>query len=145
MELSELDKRELLRLLETGDAISQRLRAVLLAPEPPAPGGNEAIGLFRTDVASGRMLRCNLRAAQILGYADAADCIQRHDAPASYAEPRERERLLGLLRETGELRGCPVAILRPDGTTVRVRLWSRLAPGADVVDGALDIWPEDPA
>jgi PAS domain-containing protein len=143
MGLSEQDTREIIRLLESGAPLTGRLRAALLAEGPAEDYGNEALGLFRTHIASGKMQSCNRRAAQILGYADAGECKRRHDAAQSYADPHERERLLGLLRDTGELRGCPVELLRPDGTTVRVRLWSRLDPGAGCVDGALDLWAAD--
>jgi PAS domain-containing protein len=143
MELPEQDKREIIGLIENGGPIPDRLRAALCTHGAAADYGNEAIGLFSTDLASGKMLRCNLRAAQILGYADAEECRRKHDAPASYAKPQERERMLARLRDTGELRCYPVEILRPDGTTAHVRLWSRLDSGAGIADGAVDILPAD--
>lgn len=139
MSLQEEDKRELLRLIECGEPLPERWRAVLCGAVPPPGYGNEAIGLFQTQVSSGRMLNCNLRAARILGYAAVEECRRLHDAPRSYADPRERERLLELLRNTGEVQCYPVTLLRPDGTSVRVRLWSRLDPEAGVVDGAVDL------
>src|SRR5208283_4875000 len=39
-----------------------------------------------------------------------------------YSDPKERGRLIEVLRRSGRIQGCEVSLLRRDGTTVPVRI-----------------------
>jgi len=83
---------------------------------------NAKIGLLRTRFEDGKVLACNDRAAQLLGFEDCQAmgddlCLADH-----YVDPDDRHHLLGMLKEDGVVRGYEARFRRIDGSEVWLRI-----------------------
>ena len=83
---------------------------------------NAKIGLLRTQFEDGKVLACNDRAAQLLGFQDRDAmgddlCLADH-----YVDPEDRKALLGRLKEHGVVRGYEAPFRRMDGSEVWLRI-----------------------
>ena len=88
--------------------------------------------LFEKNVAGvatldidGFVMECNDAWAHLFGYDSAADC-RGHQVTESYAEPSDRERLLGELIQNGSFSNRELQMRRQDGTLIWVLLSSTL-------------------
>ncbi len=74
---------------------------------------------YRSD-KNGRLIMTNPSAIKLLGYDSMQDVLGRNIAESFYANPAERDKLLRLLKEKGEVNNFEVVIKRKDGTPVTV-------------------------
>ncbi len=82
--------------------------------------------LIRTTVDDGQVLECNQRALEMFGYSSHEDILEHFRAVDHYADPAERENVVGELREHGEISDLEVRLQRRDGTLFHARLYLRL-------------------
>jgi len=78
---------------------------------------NVNIGIFRSDVATGRLLQVNPALCTMLGYASEEELMSTH-VSSLYEDPGERERLLDLVRKESRVRDRKVKVRRKDGTLI---------------------------
>jgi PAS domain S-box-containing protein len=101
---------------------------------------NAQVGLFRTRASDGKVLEANERTARMFGYDDLRQCIEECVVSQLYIDPGERERMLAIAREKGEVQNYETALRRRDGSVFWVRFSCRYHPGGDYLEGvAVDI------
>jgi PAS domain S-box-containing protein len=81
---------------------------------------NAQIGLFRSRISDGKILECNDRFAQIVGYQNREECISDFVASQHYADPGTRERMVALIKENGEIQNFEARATRSDGSMIWV-------------------------
>ncbi|MGE0708144.1 MAG: PAS domain S-box protein [Planctomycetota bacterium] len=97
---------------------------------------NALVGVMRTTL-TGRILFANRAALRLLGV-DRVDQLDPGGLPAHYADPRERQRLLELLRRDGKVEQFEVSMRRASGELVRIEANASLDGG--VISGVfLDV------
>jgi PAS domain S-box-containing protein len=79
---------------------------------------NSQIGICRTRPSDGLILEANHRLAEIMGYSSAAELIGKRRVTEFYINPEERQRVIGAVREQGEVRDREVQLFRRDGTII---------------------------
>jgi len=87
---------------------------------------NSQVGIFRTRPEDGLVLDANDRGANILGFASAADIINKYFIPDLYVNPSERALVVKQVQEYGEVCNYEVEMRRLDGSVVWLLLSLRL-------------------
>jgi PAS domain S-box-containing protein len=101
---------------------------------------NAQVGLFRTRASDGKVLEANERTARMFGYDDPRQFIEECVVSRLYVDPEERERMLAIAREKGEVQKYETALRRRDGSVFWVRFSCRYHPVGDYLEGvAVDI------
>jgi PAS domain S-box-containing protein len=77
---------------------------------------NAQIGMFQSRINDGKMMVSNLRMAQIFGYDSPEECISNYVAEKHYVYSYQREEVVRLLKETGEIVNYQAQIRLSDGT-----------------------------
>ncbi|MBE9529549.1 MAG: PAS domain S-box protein [Proteobacteria bacterium] len=95
---------------------------------------NSLVGLSRTRLSDGKFMEFNDRLVTMFGYADREDFALRYNAVKCYAQPGERERLLGLLKEDGKVENFITLARRKDGSTFWIQLSARIDKEKGYVD-----------
>jgi PAS domain S-box-containing protein len=93
------------------------------------------VGLFRTRFSDGKIIDCNNRFAEVLGYVSKEECIEHWVASEHYVEPGTRERMLAELKAKGEFRNFEVQISGKGDTLQWVRYSGKLYPEKGVIEG----------
>lgn len=82
---------------------------------------NALVGLFRSELGSGRILECNERAARMIGYTNREEILTNQlTTNAFYTNPEDRESVIELL-ETKERTVMDIPVTRKDGS----QFWGR--------------------
>ncbi len=95
---------------------------------------NDLVGLYRTSIATGELVECNDRLAQMFGYDAREEMIARYVAPEHYVRAQDRERLIELLKEKGRIDDFEAPLYRKDGS---IR-WFRYTGSINVAGGYLE-------
>lgn len=104
---------------------------------------NAQIGLFRTRFKDGKLLECNGRFAQILGYGSVEECREKFIASEHYADPFARERMLAELETTGQTKNFESRMIAADGRIIWTRCSAHLHRDKNYLEGvAADITQE---
>ncbi|MDY6833908.1 MAG: PAS domain S-box protein [Chloroflexota bacterium] len=99
---------------------------------------NAQIGLFRIAASDGRLLECNCRMAEILGYHNPDECIAQYNISKHYVDHETREHVLDVLRNMGEVQGYEACILKRDDSPIWVRFSAQLQGTDNDILGVLD-------
>ncbi|MEW6658967.1 MAG: PAS domain S-box protein [Thermodesulfobacteriota bacterium] len=100
---------------------------------------NVQVGVFRTRIGDGKILKANHRLAEIFGYEKYGEFLQEFVASEHYADPGARERLITSFRE-GKLESYEIRASRKDGAIVWLLISGRINPEEGYVEGvATDI------
>ena len=89
---------------------------------------NAPLGIAQSLVAENRILRMNPAMRDMLGGYGQEEALQLK-VTDTYADPRERDRLLEVLRRNSRIEGWETTLRRRDGTTVPVRISGWLSGG----------------
>ncbi len=101
---------------------------------------NAQVGLFRTQIADGKILEGNDRLAQMFGYKTRVEFVGECILSKHYVQPETRARLLDLLNKTGEVRNFEASFYRIDGSIFWVRYSCRIYSEKGYIEGvAVDI------
>jgi len=82
---------------------------------------NAQVGLAWTDLATGRVIEANGQWVEMFGYADKPALIEGFRAADHYANPRDRDRAISLLKSDGFIRNFETRLKRVDGSVDWVR------------------------
>ena len=97
---------------------------------------NSQIGLFRTDMNTGLLLDANDAVAQFIGYKDRNDLLSKpFNIAERYVDPKDREKILSLLKANGEFRNYEARYRRNDGTIIWMRFSARIVPEKGWMEG----------
>jgi PAS domain S-box-containing protein len=86
-------------------------------------------GIGRSMVADDRLITMNPAMRELLGGYSVEEARQLSIADQIYAVPKERDRLLEVLRRNGSIEGWETSLRRHDGSTVPVRISGWLSGG----------------
>ncbi len=104
---------------------------------------NAQVGIFRTRISDSKILECNDRFAEMLGFKDRAECLASCLLSEHYVDAESRGRLLGELREKGKFNDMEIRFYKTDGSVVWFRGSARIPPEGGYIDGvAYDITHE---
>ncbi|MGQ9688830.1 MAG: PAS domain S-box protein [Desulfobaccales bacterium] len=100
---------------------------------------NAQVGIFRWRLSDGRMLECNARFVQMLGYSGKDDLLREFAARDQFAEPDTLERMLESVKN-GYLQNFETRCFRQDGSVVWLLCSARFYEDRDYLEGvATDI------
>lgn len=101
---------------------------------------NSQVGIFRNEIISGKMLECNDRMAQILGYTDREELLNEgYLSIEHYVNPEDRTHMVDNLFK-GEVENIEVQILRRDKKPVILDFSTKIFPDVGYLEGvAIDI------
>lgn len=101
---------------------------------------NSQVGIFRTNIADGKMLECNDKMAQILGYTDREELLDNGFVSLEhYVNPDDRHQMIENLMK-GEIDKIEIQFFRPDKTTCTLEFSARIFPDVGYLQGvAVDI------
>jgi len=88
---------------------------------------NSQVGLFRTDTHSGLVLDANDALAHFAGYEDREHFLaEPYSIVERYADPADRQKMVGLLEANGEIRDFEARFVRQDGSIMWMRFSATL-------------------
>ncbi len=90
---------------------------------------NAPFGIGRSMVDDDRLISMNPAMRELLGGYSVEEAMQLSTAKQIYAIPKERDRLLEVLRRNGKIEGWETSLRRRDGSTVPVRISGWLSGG----------------
>ncbi|MFC1669069.1 PAS domain S-box protein [Spirochaetota bacterium] len=94
---------------------------------------NTQVGLGSTRISDGKMIQCNLRLAQILGYKSPEECMGDYVASENYLAPNSRKQLLSELNDKGYVKDFYTQGTRKDGSPVWVSFSAYIDHEADCI------------
>lgn len=97
---------------------------------------NSQIGLFRTDLRSGRLLDANDTVARFIGYENReALLISPFNIAERYVDPEDRRKMVSILETRGEFQNFETRFRRNDGSILWMRYSARLVPDKGWIEG----------
>ena len=90
---------------------------------------NSQVGTYKTRASDGKMIDCNDRSANILGYDNRADMLENYDPVNAYVNSSDRDKLVKQLNENGRVDNCELALYKKDGNIVWLEASSTLYHG----------------
>lgn len=101
---------------------------------------NSQVGIFRTEINTGKMLECNDRMAIILGYANREELLKEgYISLEHYVNPEGRSKMIEDLYK-GKIENLEVQIYRRDRKPITLNFSSHIFPDAGYIEGiAIDI------
>ncbi len=99
---------------------------------------NAQVGLFRTRISDGLILESNEQLARMFGYDSAQDFINVYMTEGNYVDPDARQKMITLLRETGEVIGFEAEFRRRDGKSFWARYSARIYPEQGWIEGVAE-------
>ena len=101
---------------------------------------NVQVGFYRSRLKDGKMVMANDRMAEMIGYKNAGECIDKYVAIDHYVDTEMRIKLLEMLREHGEVSNFEVPIRKDDGSVMWLQFSGSLSPEDECFEGvAIDI------
>jgi PAS domain S-box-containing protein len=95
---------------------------------------NSQVGIFRVRVEDGLILDVNQRCVNLLGFDSAADLIQHKRSLDFYVDPRNRQQVLSILSEQGEILNFESQLQRQDGS----RFWGLFSARLNAAEHCLE-------
>ena len=99
---------------------------------------NAQVGLFRSSLKDGTILEANHQIASMFGYASREEFMAEFVAKKHYAIPAQRQEMLRLLAENGEIRHYEAKLYRKDGSTVWMLYSARSYPNEGWLEGVME-------
>ena len=98
---------------------------------------NAQIGLFRSLGKEGVFVVCNDALGKMLGYQSGDECAGDYRLGEGYIDPDERKRMLGMIRNRGQVHNFEARFHRKDGAPVWLRYSARYRPETDAIEGVV--------
>ncbi len=130
---------EIVSIIEIGADVTERNAAIQALEESRKSYRdlyeNALVGLLRSSIEEGRVLECNQRLVEMLGYSDRETFMREFRFPEHYAEPHGRERFLDYILAEGIVRDYDVELVRRDGSHMWARHGARAFPARGYIEG----------
>lgn len=97
---------------------------------------NSQAGLFRTSIASGRVLECNDRIVKILGYSSKEELIENYRPEVHYVDKELRDKFIAEIAKKTTVNGFEVAVFRKDGSICWLRVSAKIFPKEGYIESA---------
>ena len=98
---------------------------------------NALIPLYRTRQSDGKLLECNEKMAELLGYQSKEECLREHYSAKHYADPGQRTKLIELLKEHGKVDGFEIQTREVDGSLLWVKVSAKLNTEGTYIEGMM--------
>ncbi len=99
---------------------------------------NEAqVALFRTRISDGALLDINERYAQLVGYSNVEECKADFHPGKAWANPRERDDMVKILRKEGAVRNYETEVIGGDGRRIQIMFSAYLYPEKNCIEGSI--------
>jgi diguanylate cyclase (GGDEF)-like protein/PAS domain S-box-containing protein len=98
---------------------------------------NAQVGLWRARVSDGKVMECNDRLALMYGYRDRQEAITKFISAEHYLDEGTRERMVTIVKETGEVKNFEARMSRQDGTEIWVRYSATYYPDKGYLEGVV--------
>ncbi len=98
---------------------------------------NAQVGLFRSRKNDGKIITANTRFVQIFNYDNQKEVIYSFSLPNGFVNKEEYNNMLNELVGAGETKNFEAQLYKKDGATVWTRLWARLYPDKDYIEGVI--------
>jgi PAS domain S-box-containing protein len=95
------------------------------------------IGLFRTDIAGGKILAANQAFAKMFGFESVDTLLNEATVSKHYGSPELREEILETLKKTGRVDNHPIELLKKDGSHFFGALSAKIYPERGYSEGAI--------
>jgi len=92
---------------------------------------NAPFGIAQSWILEDRLRSANPALLQMLGGYSLEEALQLSVSQQIYADPRERDRLIEILRRSGQVQAWETSLRRRNGTPIPVRITGSLATGDD--------------
>lgn len=100
---------------------------------------NAQVGVFRTRIGDGKLLKANHRLAEILGYESREELLREFVASEQYVEREVRDKVISSMLE-GQLESHEISVYRKDGSIAWLLISGRINPEKGYLEGvATDI------
>lgn len=98
---------------------------------------NAQVGIYRSRIGNGKLVMANRRLADIFGY-DSFDVFrEQFITTESYVNPRDRERMLSLLKRDGKVKNFEARVRKLDGEVIWVMISARANYAEDYIEGVV--------
>jgi PAS domain S-box-containing protein len=98
---------------------------------------NALIPLYRTRLSDGKLIECNKKMVELLGYESKEECLREHYSAKNYADPEQRDKLISLLNENGKVDEFVLQTHKVDGSLLWVKVSAKLNSEGTHIDGAM--------
>lgn len=98
---------------------------------------NALIPLYRTRLSDGKLVECNEKMVELLGYQSKEECLREHYSVKYYTDPEQRDKLISLLNENGKIDGFVLQTHKVDGSLFWVKVSAKLNSEGTHIDGAM--------
>ena len=98
---------------------------------------NALIPLYRTRLSDGKLVECNKKMVELLGYESKEECLREHYSAKNYADPEQRDKLISLLNENGKVDEFVLQTHKVDGSLLWVKVSAKLNSEGTHIDGAM--------
>ncbi len=97
---------------------------------------NAQVGLFRTDIKTGKMLEANDALASFVGYNSREELLEDdYNIAEHYINPEDRDKMIKLITEKGEIQNFEAPFSALDGSVKWIRFSARVTPDKMSVEG----------
>jgi PAS domain S-box-containing protein len=104
---------------------------------------NAPFGVAQTSLDKDRITTVNPALVEMLGGYSVQDTLTLDPRSQIYADPKDRDNLIDVLRRTGKVKGWETTLKRRNGTLMPVRLTGLLTPAADGKPELFSTYVED--
>ena len=98
---------------------------------------NAVAALYRTGIEDGRVIMCNERLAQILGYKNREEVIAKYNVAENYVDRNRRDELIDVLNRFKKVEDFEVLMKRKDGSHFWANLSAVIFPEKGYLEGML--------
>ncbi|MBD3167994.1 MAG: PAS domain S-box protein [candidate division Zixibacteria bacterium] len=92
-------------------------------------------GLFRTRISDGKILDCNRQFAEMFGYEDMGEFLDKFATSENYVDAGTRDKMLEIIESSGELKDFEARFRRRDGSILYGRYSGRIYPEKGYIEG----------
>ncbi|MBU3914669.1 PAS domain S-box protein, partial [bacterium] len=97
---------------------------------------NSQVGLFRTDIQTGKILDANNKVAHLIGFQNRDELLaQPFSIAERYVDTADREKMIQLLREQGKFENFEARFRRNDTSIIWMRYSAKLVPEKGWIEG----------
>jgi len=98
---------------------------------------NAQVALYRTRISDGKMLECNEILVKLLGYKSKEQCLAEYHTEKYYADLKQRDELVAILKEKGRAENFEVKGRRINGEECWIKISARIFPEEGYIEGAV--------
>jgi len=98
---------------------------------------NARVALFRTRIGDGKFIECNDYMANLLGYKDRQDCLDKCFITKHHIDIKNRNEFIKLLKEKKQVDNFELKGRRLDGRELWIKISAKIYPDRDYLEGAV--------